>query len=266
MTTTPLDAALEAATAAGDVLRRKFPHAREVNSKGWRDIVTDADFAAQQAIADILVPRFPDFALLSEEGRHDIDLSAPAPTWVIDPLDGTTNYARQFPSFGVSIALAQRGEIQLGVIHDPLRRETFYAEKGKGAFARRESGRRSPRPLRVSALTDFGGALVGVDWARDPALRQRIVEALGRVAAECRTVRAVGSAALGLAYVAAGWLDGYYHLALQPWDVAAGALIVTEAGGRISTPDGSAWQLGIGQAVASNEVLHEEFLRTLGLG
>jgi myo-inositol-1(or 4)-monophosphatase len=266
MTTTPLDAALEAATAAGGVLRRKFPHAREVKSKGWRDIVTDADFAAQQTIADILVPRFPDFALLSEEGRHDVDLGAPAPTWVIDPLDGTTNYARQFPSFGVSIALAQRGELQLGVIHDPLRRETFYAEKGKGAFARRENGRRPPRPLRVSALTDFAGALVGVDWARDPALRQRVAEALGRVAAACRTVRAVGSAALGLAYVAAGWLDGYYHLALQPWDVAAGALIVTEAGGRISTPDGSAWQLGLGQAVASNEVLHEEFLRTLRLG
>ncbi len=266
MTTTPLEAALEAAAAAGDVLRRKFPHAREVKSKGWRDIVTDADFAAQQAIADILVPRFPDFALLSEEGRHDIDLSASAPTWVIDPLDGTTNYARQFPSFGVSIALAQRGEIQVGVIHDPLRRETFYAEKGGGAFVRRENGRRAPRPLRVSALTDFGDALVGVDWARDPALRQRTVEALGRVAAACRTVRAVGSAALGLAYVAAGWLDGYYHLALQPWDVAANALIVTEAGGRLSAPDGNAWRLGLEQAVASNAVLHAEFLRILGLG
>jgi myo-inositol-1(or 4)-monophosphatase len=265
MTTTPLEAALEAVVAAGDVLRRKFPHAREVKNKGWRDIVTDADFAAQQVIADILVPRLPGFAMLSEEGRQDIALSAPVPTWVIDPLDGTTNYARQFPSFSVSIALALHGEIQVGVIHDPLRRETFFAEKGKGAFVRRENGRRSPRPLRVSALTDFGDALVGVDWARDPALRQRVVEALGRVAAECRTVRAVGSAALGLAYVATGWLDGYYHLALQPWDVAAGALIVAEAGGRISTPDGSAWQLGISQAVASNGVLHTSLLSALAL-
>jgi myo-inositol-1(or 4)-monophosphatase len=260
---TPLDSALEAALAAGDVLRAKFPHAREVKSKGWRDIVTDADLAAQHAIADVLISRFPDFALLSEEGHHEVDLTAPAPTWVIDPLDGTTNYARQFPSFGVSIALAHRGEIQLGVIHDPLRRDTFFAERGQGAFIQNEQGER--QPMRASDLSDMGGALVGVDWPRDPALRQRVVEAIGRVAAECRTVRAVGSAALGLAYVAAGWLDGYYHLALQPWDVAAGALIVTEAGGQISAPDGSAWRLGMSQIVASNGVLHETLVRALAL-
>ena len=260
---TPLQSALEAALAAGDVLRRKFPQAREVQSKGWRDIVTDADLAAQEAITDSLVPRFPDYAMLSEEGQPDVDLSAPVPTWVIDPLDGTTNYARQFPSFCVAIALVHRGETQLGVIHDPLRRETFFAERGRRAFVRREAG--PDTPLHVSAVVDRGEALVGVDWARDPATRQRVADSLGRVAAACRTVRALGSAALGLAYLAAGRLDGYYHLALKPWDVAAGALIVTEAGGVLSTPDGGAWRLGMEQLVASNGGLHTALLRTLAL-
>ena len=257
-----LQAALDAATAAGVLLRREFTHTRTVTSKGWRDIVTDADFAAQRTIMDLIASRFPDHAILSEEGRHDIDLTAPVPTWVIDPLDGTTNYARQFPSFSVSIALVHRSEIQLGVIHDPLRRETFFAEKDQGAFVQDEA---EPRPLRVSEVTDLGEALIGLDWARDSALRQRVVEALGRVATECRTVRAVGSAALGLAYLAAGRFDGYYHLALQPWDVAAGALIVEEAGGQISIPAGSAWHLGLGQVVASNRRLHAALLRTLAL-
>lgn len=263
--TTPLRAALEAATAAGDVLRRKFPQAREVQSKGWRDIVTDADFAAQHAITDLLVARFPDYGLLSEEGQHDANLAAPLPTWVIDPLDGTTNYARQFPSFSVAIALAHHDELHLGVIHDPLRRETFFAERGRGAFVRREAEPDAPLPLRVSEVADIGDALVGVDWARDPAARQRVVDALERVAAECRTVRSVGSAALGLAYLAAGRLDGYYHLALKLWDVAAGALIVTEAGGKLSAPDATAWRLGMEQLVASNGVLHAALLRALAL-
>jgi myo-inositol-1(or 4)-monophosphatase len=261
---TPLQGALEAAVAAGAVLRRKFPHAREVKSKGWRDIVTDADFAAQNAALSVLRARFPRHAVLSEEGRHDIDLKTHAPAWVIDPLDGTTNYSRRFPSFSVAIALVRGGELLLGVVHDPLRRDTFFAQKGRGAFL--QSGRGRPRPVRVSGLANFGEALVGVDWARDPALRRRVAEAVGRASAECRTVRAIGSAALGLAYVAAGWLDGYFHLALQPWDVAAGALLVAEAGGRLSAPGGGAWHLGQAQLVASNRALHGMLLRALALG
>lgn len=263
--TAQLTTAIEAATRAGQVLRRKFRETREVRSKGWRDIVTDADFAAQQAALDILTARFPRHIVLSEEGRPDApaDLSAPKPTWVIDPLDGTTNYARQFPSFCVSIALIHKSVLRVGVIHDPLRRETFYAEKGRGAFLK--IGSSIPRRLRVSALTDFGAALIGVDWARDPGLRRRVVEALARVSAECRTVRAVGSAALGLAYTAAGWLDGYYHLSLFPWDVAAGALLIREAGGQVTRPDGGAWQLTDQQVVASNGLQHQKLVDLLQL-
>ncbi len=260
---TQLETAIEAATAAGTVLRRKFRQAREVHSKGWRDIVTDADFAAQKAVLDILTTRFPRHLILSEEGQHNLDLSAPQPTWVIDPLDGTTNYARQFPAFCVSIALIHKGVLRVGVIHEPLRRETFYAEKGRGAFLK--IGRDAPRRLHVSALTDFGNALIGVDWPRDPVLRQQAVEASGRVVAQCRTVRALGSAALGLAYTAAGWLDGYYHLSLQPWDMAAGALLVLEAGGTVTRPDGGAWQLADKQIVASNGLQHQKLLTALQL-
>lgn len=258
-----LDAALEAAIRAGQVLRRKFRQTREVRSKGWRDIVTDADYAAQKAVLAIITTRFPKHPILSEEGQHNIDLSAPTPTWVIDPLDGTTNYARQFPSFCVSIALIHKNLLRVGVIHDPLRRETFYAERGRGAFLK--IGSNAPRRLRASSLTDFGGALIGVDWARDPALRRRGVEALARVSAECRTVRAMGSAALGLAYTAAGWLDGYYHLSLFPWDVAAGALLISEAGGALTRPDGGAWQLVDRGVVVSNGALHQKLLSALQL-
>lgn len=257
----PLLIAISAATAAGNILRRKFREAREVKSKGWRDIVTDADFAAQKAILRHITAAFPRHAILSEEGQHDIDLLSATPTWVIDPLDGTTNYARQFPSFCVSIALAQHGALRVGVIHNPLTRETFYAQHGQGAF--HQMGRGPAWRLRVSSLTDLAGALVCVDWARDSVIRQNVLNKLERVAHAARTVRAVGSTALALAYVAAGWVDGYYHLSFQPWDVAAGALLVTEAGGMVTQPDGRAWQLTDLHMAASNGALHPALLAAL---
>jgi myo-inositol-1(or 4)-monophosphatase len=262
----PLQTALEAAHRAGVILRRKFTQTRQVKSKGLRDIVTDADFAAQQAVTELIAARFPDHTILSEEGVQNVDLNAPAqaPIWVIDPLDGTTNYSRQFPSFCVVTGLIEAGETRLGVIYDPLRGETFFGESGKGAFV--QTGRTRPRPLRISDLTTLKDALVGVDWARDPATRQRVVDTLGRVAPECRTIRAVGSAALSLAYVAAGRLDGYYHLAIQPWDVVAGALMVREAGGKVSAADGRPWSLTLGQVVASNGHFHDALLKMLALG
>jgi myo-inositol-1(or 4)-monophosphatase len=261
--TAPLQAALEAAVAAGDVLRMKISQPRAVQSKGWRDIVTDADVAAQQSIVEVLSAYTPDFALLSEEGRPGVALTAPGPVWIIDPLDGTTNYARQLPSFSVAIALMQHGAIELGVIHDPMRRETFFAGRGQGAFVQNEEG--APQPMHVSDLAGLEDALVGVDWARDPELRARTLEGAARVSSACRTLRALGSAALGLAYVASARLDGYFHLSLQPWDVAAGALLVSEAGGTITALDGAVWQPGAGQAVASNGHLQPALLNVLAL-
>src|SRR5262249_55219945 len=147
------------------------------------------------------------------------------------------------------------GALRVGAVYDPARREMFYAAEGQGTMLQR--GRAGAVRLRVSPTEDLAEALVGVDWARDPALRARTIQALARVAADCRTVRATGSAALGLAYVAAGWLDAYYHLALMPWDVAAAALLIREAGGRLTTPAGVEWSLGEQAVVASNGALHE---------
>lgn len=260
-TASSLQVALLAAREAGEVLRRLLPRKRQVDYKGLRDIVTDADFAAQAAILARLKSAFPEHVILSEEGRHDLDLFGPAPTWIVDPLDGTTNYARRFPTFAVSVALAQGGQPQMGVIYDPLRREMFYAERGGGAFVQRGRGR--PQALRVSAVDSLSEALIGVDWAREPRLRAATLAALNRVAARCRTVRATGSAALGLAYVAAGWLDAYYHFMLQPWDIAAAAALITEAGGRMSTLDGAPWRLGERAVAATNGRLAEAFVEAL---
>jgi myo-inositol-1(or 4)-monophosphatase len=181
----------------------------------------------------------------------------------VDPLDGTTNYSRHFPGFSVSIAVAEAGQVVAGVICDPLRQETFYAERRQGAFVRRAGA--AAQTLRVSPTTELGDAVVGLDWARDPATRERVLDTLGRVAPACRTVRAGGSTALGLAYVAAGWLDTYYNLSPQPWDVAAGWLLVTEAGGQVTTPTGGAWGLSAGGLAASNGAVHETFVATLAL-
>jgi myo-inositol-1(or 4)-monophosphatase len=182
---------------------------------------------------------------------------------VVDPLDGTTNYARRFPIFSVSVALAQGGEVLVGAIYDPQRRELFFAERGQGAWIQR--ARAKPAALRVSPTTDLAEGLIGLDWARDPALRTRTLEALNRVAAACRTVRSTGSAALALAYVGMGWLDAYYHLMLMPWDVAAGALIIREAGGTVTTPAGRPWALGEAAVAASNGRLHTHLLESLRL-
>ncbi len=257
-----LATALEAAAIAGDLLREKWPQDRQIHVKGPRDIVTDADFAAQNAIADLVRDRFPDHLFLGEESRHDVSLDGPTPVWIVDPLDGTTNYSRHLPSFGVAVAVASDGQVQVGVVHDPLSRELFYAERGGGAFVR--AGPARAEALSVSSVADLGEAVVGADWAHEPALRDQALQGLLRIAPACRTVRALGSAALGLAYVAAGRLDGYYHLSLQPWDVAAASLLVTEAGGALTRPDGQPWHLGHDQVAASNGRLHAAFVETLG--
>lgn len=254
-----LTTALDAAEAAGDVLRRKYHQAREVTSKGPRDIVTDADLASERAILDIITARFPDHAIVSEEGKHNADLLAPRPTWIIDPLDGTSNYAHRFPYFSVTLALVQGGEALAGVVYDFLRREMFWAEKGQGAF--RQNAGEAPEPLRVSPRTDFSQALIGVGWPRDPAARQTTMEAVRRLGTACHTLRSLGTAALELAEVAAGGLDGFYHLILQPWDVAAGALLIWEAGGQITTPTGGPWRLDSRSTVASNGQLQAALLK-----
>lgn len=257
-----LQTAMRAARRAGTILRKKLGGARDIRSKGKDDIVTDADYAADRAVRTMLLARFPRDHFLSEEDTVEtrngiwarVEQSADECLWIVDPLDGTTNYARRLPSFCVSIALYQAGAVQLGVVYAPLRDEMFAAERGRGAFL---NGKR----LAVSATRRFEHAIVGTEWARDQALRERTAAIFSRMVAQAMTARAFGSAALSLCYVAAGRLDAYFHFSLSPWDVAAGAVIVEEAGGRVTTLTGARWSVHSQAYAVSNRLLHRQMLR-----
>jgi len=246
-----LQTAIEAARQAGRVIAERYPAGRAVASKGYRDIVTETDTAAEAVILGLISDRFPDHAILSEEaGGREIGAGY---TWVVDPLDGTTNYAHHIPVFAVSIGVLEDGRPLIGVVHDPMRDQTFVAERGGGATL-------NDAPIRVSRVENFGHTLVGLDWGRGDETRGRALAWLRELAPRCGTVRALGSAALGLAYVAAGWLDGYFHLALKPWDSAAGMLLVAEAGGRCTTLEGEPYRVNSPGCLATNGLIHEELL------
>jgi len=258
-----LQTAILAAREAGSILLDNLKKPRQTKVKGLRDIVTDADVKAQRAIIEIIQARFPNHDILAEEsdpGSQDqTDVKDRPYTWIVDPLDGTTNYSRRLPCFCTAIALSYQGKVILGVVYDPLRDYLFQAEHGKGAYLNGESLQVS----RVGSLTD---ALVGLDWARAQDEREVIAQWVARMAPQVRTLRTLGAAALGLCYVAAGWLDIYFHFSLKPWDAAAGALIVQEAGGSASDFTGHAWQPHSRRCLASNGLLHDEMLSILTAG
>jgi myo-inositol-1(or 4)-monophosphatase len=249
-----LDTAIEAARAAGQEIVKRLPEERVAHSKGLRDIVTDADLAAQEALASIIHSRFPGHGILSEEGlRPDGNADT---IWVLDPLDGTTNYAHRYPCFSVSVGVVQGDELAAGVVYDPLREQLFCAERGSGAAM---NGAR----LRVSQTDQLIHALVSLDYAREPELRAEQMAAMVNCSRYIHTFRSLGSAALSLCYVAAGWLEAYFHWTLYPWDVAAGGLILLEAGGAITDVDGSPWNYTLPRCLATNGVLHPAFVEAM---
>ncbi|MBI4786122.1 MAG: inositol monophosphatase [Chloroflexi bacterium] len=257
-----LQTAARAARAAGKILRAKFDATREITSKGKRDIVTDADFAADRAIRDILLGRFPQDRILSEEGDAaawqalwaETETNDDLAVWIVDPLDGTTNYARHHSIFCVSIALYQKRSVQAGVIYDCIHNELFVAERGRGATL-------NGKPIVATTTRILDDAVVGLEWGRAQSARRRTSELLAKLATRVMTVRSSGSAALSLCYVAAGRLDGYFHLSLAPWDVAAGALIAEEAGGCVTDPSGAPWTVHSKAYVATNGPLHPTVLK-----
>ncbi len=250
-----LQTAIEAARRAGQIITEHYATVHAITVKGYRDIATEADTLAEAAILGLIRERFPQHTVLSEEaGGSGIGEGI---TWVVDPLDGTTNYAHRLPGFAVSIGVLEHGDPVLGVVYDPLRDYMFVAERGKGATLNGEA-------IHVSRIAILGHAVVGLDWGRDDAVRERTLACLGRVARRCGTIRALGSATLMLAYVAAGWLDGYFNLMLKPWDIATGLLLITEAGGRCSTLDGEPYRVGKPECLATNGLLHDALLAVMG--
>ena len=242
-----LDVALEAAQAAGQVIRASLDRPVGVQSKGLRNYVTDVDLAAERAILEVLARRCPEHDVLTEESPPEARRSRYR--WVIDPLDGTLNFARGHPCFSVSVALTLDGASIAAVIYDPLREQVFAAAAGEGATL-------AGKPLHVSQTSTMIEAVIGMDWTRDAVSRARNAALIGRLAEGCNVIRSCGSAALALCYVAAGWWDAYWHLGAQPWDLAAGALIVREAGGQVTDLAGQRWELDTAPVLASNGQLH----------
>ena len=252
--TSELEAALLAAKEAGEVLRKGFGWQHSVRYKGEVDLVTEVDEQAEQVIREILLGAFPTHGMLAEEGGTLV--GEEDARWIVDPLDGTTNYAHGLSLFCVSIALERAGKVVLGVVHDPMREETYVAERG-GATLNGE-------PIRVSETEELIQALIATGFPYD---RPKIPEALdlfGRFAAITRGMRRLGSTALDLCYVATGRLDGYYERGIWAWDIAAGALILEEAGGKVTNYRGGTLDLEGRQIVASNGALHTAMTKLTG--
>jgi myo-inositol-1(or 4)-monophosphatase len=249
-----LEAGRAAALEAGDLLRRDFHRLGEVRFKSEINLVTASDHASQDLIFERLSSRYRDHDFLAEEGLKE--LSGAAFRWVFDPLDGTTNFAHRFPVFCVSIGLECEGRIVCGIVHNPMSGETFWAEAGEGAWL---DGRR----IQVSATGDLGKSLVATGFSYDIRESRANIAEHERVLLRAQGVRRCGSAALDLCGVACGRFDGFWELRLNPWDTAAGAVIVPEAGGRISDFEGRPVDIYRPEVVASNGLVHDALLEVL---
>jgi myo-inositol-1(or 4)-monophosphatase len=267
-----LDLALRLAREAGELLLDGYGKVErgEVDYKGWRDLVTQYDLASERLVTDQLRAACPGHGILAEEGGA-AEGTAPY-RWIIDPLDGTTNFVHRHPFFCVSIGLEDAEGILLGVVHAPQLRETFTAIRGRGAFCAGDAsgGEAAPpeaaRRLQVSGEAELGHALLASGFAyRQGEIGNTNLDNWSRLSLQTRGLRRCGSAALDLAYVAAGRYDGYWELALSPWDVAAGALLVREAGGRVTDARGADDWLRGGSIVATNGLVHDLILSRLSV-
>ena len=250
-----LATAVEIVLRAGEIQMSRRESGFQIDKKGTIDLVTEVDLECEKMCRAVLAERFPHHDILAEELS-----SGPGQPrtsryrWVFDPLDGTTNYAHGLPVFCASLALEIDGRAEVGAIYDPTRKELFTGERGQGAFV---NGTR----LRVSETRSLLDALLVTGFPYD--VHEKLVPLLamfGAFLGEARAVRRLGSAALDLCYVAAGRFDGFWEQTLKPWDVAAGALIVEEAGGRITGMDGSQFDPAAAHLVASNGQIHEAML------
>lgn len=252
--------ALDTARRAGQLLCEFYDRHHTVSSKSSEiDIVTEADLASERVIVDAIWKQFPDHTILSEEGLGDLHSVAGRASclWVVDPLDGTVNYAHGYPFWGVSMALANQGQVVLAVSYDPLHNEIFWAERGGGAWL---NGKR----VRVSDTSRLSNALVATGFAYKRAtVPENNLAEFGAVMPRVQGIRRAGAAILDLAHLATGRLDAYWEMHLREWDWAAGWLLVEEAGGLVTDMNGRSWALGMDNLAASNGILHDELLAVL---
>jgi myo-inositol-1(or 4)-monophosphatase len=248
-----LAAAWEAANAAGAVIQNQWNRPREIDYKGAIDLVTSVDRESERCIVQVLRGKFPNHSILAEEETSLVS-HQDNHRWIIDPLDGTTNFAHSYPHVCVSIALEREGEILLGLVYDPLRRECFRAVKGQGATL-------NGSPIAVSAVRELDKSLLATGFPYDRRKKADFYLTFFKAfMTRSQAIRRNGSAALDLCYVAYGRIDGFWELKLRPWDTAAGALIVEEAGGRISDFSGNPFSIWGDQTLASNGVIHDEMV------
>jgi myo-inositol-1(or 4)-monophosphatase len=250
-----LDFCVDLARAAGDVLKHYMDRDKHVELKGRANLVTIADKESEALIISRIRGRYPDHQILAEESGSSG--AAGEGKWIIDPLDGTTNFAHQYPFFCVSIGFEFRGGVLCGAVYDPCRDEMFSAARGLGAFV-------NGRPLRVSDVEKLGSALLLTGFPY--GVREKIRKAMAQFEAfiiESQAVRRGGSAALDLCYTALGRCDGFWEMDLQPWDTAAGLIILEEAGGRVTDFSGKHFSVYGKEIVASNGRIHEEIVDVL---
>lgn len=255
-------AAINSASIAGSWIRSKVGSFNQLDQKtSIHDVVTEVDRGAETMIRNLLLTHFPHHAFLGEEGVEPGPESAIRATqevndaeylWIVDPIDGTTNFVHGFPFFCVSIALAYRGELIVGVIYDPVKEEMFVAEKGKGAYL-------GGKPIHVTQDINLANSLIatGLPADRENALPFNL-RGIHGLAPKVRNIRIAGSAALHLAYVAAGRLSGFWELSLNVWDMAAGVLLIQEAGGQVTDTLGQPYQLTVRHVLATNGHIHDE--------
>ena len=256
-----LNFAIQTARDAGRILAERFGRTLEITNKSELDLVTESDLASERLIIERIKTYHPRHAILAEESGASSPVDQELRSewrWIIDPLDGTTNYAHSYPCFCVSMGLEHNGRMELGVVYDPMRDELFTAERGQGASL---NGRR----IQVSPVNSLSGALLCTGFPYDVRERSEFARHFANFIMNAQGVRRDGAAALDLAYVACGRFDGFWEEGLKPWDVAAGALMIEEAGGRVSNYAGEALSIYQPPILASNGLLHEQMMRVLSV-
>lgn len=251
-----LNFAMETARAAGQILLEKYGRVN-IRKKGDIDLVTDADLASEALIIERIKSYYPKHSILAEESGNAVIIGGDNTwKWIIDPLDGTTNFAHGYPCFCVTIALEHDSEIVVAVTFDPTRNDMFSAERGRGASL-------NNKPMRVSATEELSEALIVTGFPYDFKSREDFARNLTNFLLKARGVRRDGSAAIDLAYVACGRFDGFWEEGLNPWDMAAGVLLIEEAGGQVSGYDNSKFSIYSPPMLADNGLIHSQMLAVL---